>query len=229
MSRYKAVIFDLWGTLVDEMMYPKAKRLIYQQKLNEMADMLGVDSHQFTSEWSLTSADRMVGVLSIQAALLHICGRLGADHRENRIRASAEVRYAFVRDALSPRPGTVKSLSILRERGYSIGLISNCSEDVARHWHQTPFARLVDAAVLSSSVGLVKPDSRIYRTACEWLGISPRHCIYIGDGSSGELSGASRAGMKAVLMRAPYDQEDGSREAWRGERISDVRAVLGLL
>ena len=41
MSRYKAVIFDLWGTLVDELRYPEANRLVYQQKIHESADLLG--------------------------------------------------------------------------------------------------------------------------------------------------------------------------------------------
>ena len=31
-SKYKAVIFDLWGTLVDELAYPEANRLIFRQK-----------------------------------------------------------------------------------------------------------------------------------------------------------------------------------------------------
>lgn len=229
MTKYRAVVFDLWGTLVDDLTYPEAKRLIYQQKANETADLLGLDRDQFTREWSLVSADRMVGVLSTEAALLHICRRLGVQPREDRIRASVELRLAYVRDALTPRPGTVKTLSILRDIGYSIGLISNCSEEVPRLWDSTPFASWVDAAVLSFDVGLAKPDPRIYGTASERLGVSPEHCLFVGDGSDGELSGALQAGMKAVLIRAPYDQVDGSREAWRGEKISDIRDVHDLL
>ena len=43
MGRYKAVVFDLWGTLVDELTYPEANRLVYRQKTNETNDLLGLD------------------------------------------------------------------------------------------------------------------------------------------------------------------------------------------
>ena len=76
---------------------------------------------------------------------------------------------------------------------------------------------------------LAKPDPRIYEMAIEGLGIAAEHCLYVGDGTSGELSGASKAGMTAVLMRAPYDRADGARESWQGFRISDIRDVLDLL
>lgn len=96
-------------------------------------------------------------------------------------------------------------------------------------WSSTPFAPLVDTAVLSYDVRLAKPDPRIYAMAVEGLGVTAEECLYVGDGTSNELSGADRAGMTAVLMRAPYDQADGTRQTWDGARISDVREVLELL
>ena len=52
MKTYKAVIFDLYGTLIDELMHPEANRLVYVQKRNEMADALGVDRDEFAKEWT---------------------------------------------------------------------------------------------------------------------------------------------------------------------------------
>ena len=108
-------------------------------------------------------------------------------------------------------------------------LISNCSEEVSATWNSTPFAPLVDTAVLSYDVRLAKPDPRIYQMAVEGLGVAAEECLYVGDGTSNELSGASKTGMTAVLIRAPYDDKDGARESWDGTRISDIREVLGLL
>ena len=96
-------------------------------------------------------------------------------------------------------------------------------------WSSTPFASLVGTAVLSYDVRLAKPDPRIYEMAVEGLGVAAEECLYVGDGTSNELSGASKEGMTAVLIRAPYDQADGARESWYGARISDVREVLGML
>ena len=230
MSKYKAVVFDLWGTLVDELTYPEANRLVYQQKNAETANLLGVDRDEFAKAWAARLDDLQGGGFSsTEAALLHICGELGAEPGEDRIHAVAEIRCEYVREALSPRPGTVETLSTLKDLGYRVGLISNCMEEVSRLWRSTPFAPLVDTAVLSFDVGIAKPDPRIYELATRGLGVVAEHCLYVGDGSGGELSGASRAGMTAVLIRAPYDRADGAREGWKGEAISDIRDVLRLL
>ena len=31
-TKYQAIVFDLWGTLVDEFIYPESNRLIYERK-----------------------------------------------------------------------------------------------------------------------------------------------------------------------------------------------------
>ena len=230
MRRYDAVIFDLWGTLVDELTHPEANRLVYRRKTDETADLLGVDRDEFASAWSATAADRMVGrIPSTAAALRRICGLLGAEPGDDRVRAAAGVRYEYVRGALSPRPGAVETLSALKASGYRVGLISNCSEEVSLLWRTTPFAPLVDTAVLSFDAGVAKPDPRIYETALRGLGARAASCLYVGDGSDGELNGAAKAGMTAVLIRAPYDQADGSRQSWHGRAVSAIPEVLDLL
>ena len=230
MKTYQAVIFDLYGTLIDELMHPEANRLVYVQKRNEMADALGVDRDEFAKEWTDALYQRMAGVFSsTEAALVHICRRLGVEPSEDRITASAKQRFEYVRDALSPRPGVVETLSILKDRGYEVGLISNCTEEVCRLWDSTALAPLFDVAVLSFDVGMAKPDPRIYELATERLGVAANDCLYVGDGSDGELSGAAQAGMTAVLMRAPDDPADGNREGWEGARISSIPSVLNLI
>ena len=229
MTKYRAVVFDLWGTLVDELTYPEANRLVYRQKTDETADLLGLDRDAFADAWSAGAGERLVGAFSTEGALLHICRELGVEPDAGRLRAAVGIRFEYVREALSPRPGTADTLSTLRDMGYRVGLISNCSEEVSAMWGSTPFAPLVDTVVLSYDVRLAKPDPRIYAMAVEGLGVAAEECLYVGDGTSNELSGASEAGMTAVLMRAPYDQADGARQGWDGERISDIREVLGLL
>ena len=229
MGKYRAVVFDLWGTLVDELTYPEANRLVYRQRVDETADLLGLDRDAFAGAWAAGAGERLVGAFSTEGALRHIGRELGVEPDACRLRAGVEVRFEYVRGALSPRPGTVETLSTLRDLGYGVGLISNCSEEVSAMWSSTPFASLMDTAVLSYDVRLAKPDPRIYEMAVEGLGVAAEECLYVGDGTSNELTGASRVGMTAVLMRAPHDQADGARESWTGGRISDVREVLGML
>ena len=166
---------------------------------------------------------------SIEAALMHICRRLGVIPGEERIMASASLRLEYSQRAIIPRPGVIETHSALTNRGYKVSLISNCMEEVTRLWDTTPFAPMLDVAVLSCEVGMAKPDPRIYALAAERLGVDAEDCLYVGDGSDGEFSGAERAGMTAVLIRAPYDQADGNRQSWEGRRISSIAEVLELV
>jgi putative hydrolase of the HAD superfamily len=229
-TKYQAIVFDLWGTLVDECIYPEANRLIYERKKAETADVLGVDLGNFSRAWSAGKDQRNIDAFSsTEDALSHICRELGVEPGEDRIRAAAEMRYEYVREALMPRPGALETISSLRESGYKVGLISNCTEEVARLWESTPFAPLMDATLLSFEVGLAKPDVGIYELAATQLGVAAGRCLFVGDGSGGELTGATKAGMAAVLMRAPSDQADGAREGWVGDRISALIDVLRLV
>lgn len=230
MTRFKAVIFDLYGTLIDELMHPEANRLVYVRTRNEMADMLGVDRVGFAKGLKDSLFQLMVGGFpSTQAALLDICEKLGAKPGDERIEVCVNHRLEYVRRSLSPRPGVVETVSALRDRGNRVGLISNTLEEVPLLWDSTPFTPMFDVALLSFAVGMAKPDPRIYALAAERLGVDAMDCLYVGDGSDGELSGAEQAGMTAVLMRAPYDQADGDRQGWDGRRISGIGEVLGLV
>ena len=222
MKAYKAVIFDLFGTLIDLPDYPENR--------DEMADVLRIDRTVFERAWAEAMHDLMTGRFSpIEVGLMHICRRLGVYPGEERIKASARLRLEYSRGWFIPRPGVVETHAILRKRGYKVGLVSNCMEEVAQVWDSTPLAPLFEVVVLSCEVGLAKPNPRIYALATDRLGVEAQDCLYVGDGSDGELSGAERAGMTAVLMRAPYDQADGNRQSWEGRRISGIAAVLELV
>ena len=224
------MIFDLWGTLVDELSYPEANHLLYLQKCQETADVLGVDSEDFTRAWAAGAAKRMAGEPpSLAASIADICVELGVPPDSERVKAGVDVRFQYVRDALSPRPGAIETISALGKQGYKVGLISNCGEEVTQLWNETPFAPLFDSAVFSFSARLVKPDPRIYLTATDQLGVTPDQCLFVGDGSGDELTGASKVGMTSALIRAPYDQADGGRQSWDGLRVSSIPEVLDLL
>ena len=139
MKAYKAVIFDLFGTLID---LPN-----YHENRDEMADVLGIDRDVLEGEWAEVMHGLMTGSFpSIEAGLMHICRSLGVYPGEDQIKASARMRLEYSRDAFIPRPGVIETHAALKNRGYKVGLISNCMEEVARLWDSTPFAPLFDVA-----------------------------------------------------------------------------------
>jgi putative hydrolase of the HAD superfamily len=127
------------------------------------------------------------------------------------------------------RPEAEPTLRALRERGVKVGLLSDCTHELPKIWPSLPVAAYVEATVFSVQVGLRKPHPTLYETVTSRLGVRPGACLYVGDGGSGELTGACRAGMTALRLDAPdaadaviYDVE----AAWEGPAISSLSEVL---
>ena len=212
----RAVIFDLWDTLVD---FDPAGGRAFQ---DEVAARLGRDPDEFAALWVEGRPRRETGPLNEYLLTLGTAG----DHVDE----IAALRRESTRRMLKPRPGAVETLRELRERGYRLGLITVCSEDVPDLWSETPFADLFDATVFSCFERVLKPDPRIYHIACRRLGVEPAAAVFVGDGANDELAGAERVGMRAVLIHRegeapPWDE---LRE-WDGPRITALPQLLPLL
>lgn len=227
--KYRAVIFDLFGTLIDN-----SSRAEYERVLEQMAVVLEVPPVEFTRLWFGTFNERTTGILhSPEGNIIYICQKLGVGVTEMQVKEASRIRSRFTRDSMVPRAGSLETLKVLKSRGLKTGLITDCSGEVPVFWSETPFASLIDTAVFSCTAGVKKPDPRIYRIAMEQLGVQPGDCLYIGDGSSRELTGARQVGMCPVLIRVPYEAGPDSyridEEEWGGEVISALAEVLDLV
>ena len=76
---YDAVIFDLFGTLVDDLTNPEFRRVEYERVISETAAALSVPIDDFTRLWLEMGDRRITGALpTTDAALAQICQELGA-------------------------------------------------------------------------------------------------------------------------------------------------------
>ena len=84
----------------------------------------------------------------------------------------------------------------------------------------------IDTVVSSASVGLHKPDPRIFELACERLGVAPEDAAHVGDHHYADIVGASAVGMTPVLI----DRWDGIDEGTGlfVRTLDDLERVLGL-
>jgi len=202
--------------------------------LREMAAVLGVPGDRFVEGWLGSYELRNRGAFpSARANIAYVLGTMGATAEPEAMVRAAELRVEFTRRHLSPRDDAIATLTALKVKGLKLGLVSDCAAEVPALWKSTPFALLFDAAVFSCVVKTKKPDPAIYLRACEEMEVSPADCLYVGDGSSRELSGAAAVGMHPVLIRAPHEQHaDTFRiddEQWPGEAIAHLADVLGLV
>lgn len=228
-KKYRAVIFDLFGTLIDNFSRPE-----YESALAEMASILAAPPDEFARLWLDTFPLRVTGVLPTpRANIEYLCQNLGLQATDNQIEHAIRIRLDLTARKMKPRPGSVAVISRLKRDGYKIGLISDCSGEAPMVWEKTPFAPLFDVTVFSCRVGMKKPDPRIYLMATDQLEVEPKNCLYIGDGSSQELTGASQVGMHPVLIRVPDESVDAHfidrEENWDGPVISSLQEILSLL
>jgi putative hydrolase of the HAD superfamily len=221
---YRAIIFDLFGTLVGDFMAAG-------QSHDELAAILGVPFEPFMKQWREITGRRTLGEFqTVQASIDYVCGALGVTVNEEQMAKAVEFRLEYTRHALVPKPDAVATLAQLKQTGFTVGLLSNCSIEIPILWPQTEFADLIESPIFSSRERLKKPDRRIYQIACERLGVAPEDCLYIADGENHELKAAADFGMSPVLIRPTSHKLHGElrQEAreWQGLTISTLAEVL---
>ncbi len=229
--KYKAVIFDLFGTLVHKFPLQEHKRV-----LSRMASVVSAPPHDFIRLWFDTFDERGLGIFpSIEANVEYICRKIGVQPENAQIELAAHINLEYAVQTVKPLPDATEVLSYLKSHGYKIGLISNCSSSIPQMVESIPFAPLIDVPVYSCLVGIQKPDPRIYQLAIEQLAVDPKDCLYVGDGDSQELTGASKVGMQPVLLRLPDENStdvhrvDAERDVWDGPVIASLTEVLVLV
>jgi putative hydrolase of the HAD superfamily len=217
-SRWPAVIFDLWDTLVE---FPLD---VIAARDAAIAHELAVDTDELRSTWLRLEAEWETTPLMPSLELL--CRELGAHDFD--LKKLCRLRLEYMRQALQPRAEVIEMLQELRRRGLRLGLITACSGDVPMVWSETPLDGLFDATIFSCEVGLCKPDVRIYRRAAAALRLPPARCLYVGDGGHDELAGAAQAGMTPVLLRSQRTSTRPDLLGWTHE-IDTILATPSLL
>lgn len=224
----RAVIFDFFGTLVDDFVASTG------QMTPDLATALNAPHDQFVELWRKTSNLRIDGTFqSVETALENVCAAIGVQPTAEEMTKAVEIRLNQIRRALNPKPDAIATLQALKQSGYKIGLLSNCSIEIPILWPESPFTQFVDSAVFSSREHLKKPDPRIFDLACKRLGEIPQQCLYVADGENHELSVARTIGLRPVLIRnfSANLRKDLFREAreWEGLAISSLSEVLNVL
>ena len=80
-----------------------------------------------------------------------------------------------------PYPDTLDALNLLRGNGIPVAVVSNIPWDIREVFARNGMLELVDEFVLSYAEGVMKPDPKIFLTACQRLGVAPADALMIGD------------------------------------------------
>jgi putative hydrolase of the HAD superfamily len=198
-----AVVFDFFGTLTD----PSAEA-DRRASFTPTAAALGIAPDDFWAAMSASFPRRIVGAFGgTRSTLAAVAAACGVTASAEALDAAVAAQRAGAVAVRRPRPGVLDVLRELRDSGFRLGVLSDCSSELVEAWPATDYAARVDAAVFSWREGYRKPDTRLYATVAARLGIAAEHCWYVGDGGSREHQGARAAGMRPVLVtNAAYPQ-----------------------
>src|SRR5262245_24873537 len=226
--KFEAVIFDLFGTLVE------AFGSSVGRMHHEMAAALAVPYEQFMALWGQTAKMRIIGAFeTVEANIKYVCDTIKVSPTAEQFEKAVEIRMKYIGQALRPRVDAISTVSELKNKGHKIGLLSNCSIEIPMHLQEPAFADLFDTTIFSSRERLKKPDARIYNLACERLGALPASCLYIADGEDHELKAAASVGLHPVLIRTSSQNNRGElhQEArdWQGPSIDSLKEVHQLV
>jgi len=230
--RYDAVIFDLFGTLVPT---PEVKPFIEDHA--RTAEAIGADPEQYVRTWYAMelALKRSIGIFAtMEEAVQAVCDKLGVEVTAKQLAAAAARRIEATKQVLmAPRHDAIDTLSKLKAMGLRRGLISDCNDEVVKIWPQTPYAPYIEAMAFSCHEGIKKPDVRLYESISGKLGLSPDQCLFVGDGASPELTGATDAGMDAVLICPPAEAEiimaRHEGQNWEGPVVGSLSEVLKMV
>ena len=154
---YRAVIFDLFGTLVNSF-----TRREYDKINAQMAAAVSIPYPEFWRLVGETLHDSCLGrYSSFEHLISHICTRTGVHADTAKIARAAAFHHEFIANAIVPEPEVLDALDRLKKRGYRLGLISDCAPPVPLLFPQSPLARFIDTPVFSCQEQIKKPTRAI--------------------------------------------------------------------
>jgi len=219
-----AVVFDFFGTLT-----PDTPDEVWLDQASRVAAVIGVDGQTFRTVLHESFPERATGAMGdLPHTMQALAHRLGVQLTAERLKVTCRVRRRAQRELFALRQDALPVIHCLQAMGLKIGVLSDCTTELPEAWPELPVSAVVDAAVFSCIVGILKPDPRLFAQVSADLGVDPADCLYVGDGGGRELSGARAVGMRAVLLTTAnrhsnpaYDRE----EDWDGPSIGSIDAL----
>lgn len=117
-------------------------------------------------------------------------------------------------------PEVRETLEEIRTMGHRLGIISNWDSRLLGILRGLSLEGYFSSIVISSLVGVEKPDRRIFLLAAERLSVPVQRSIHVGDDPLVDYKGALDAGMFPFLL----DRQGNGHEGMR--TIGDLRELL---
>ncbi len=122
---------------------------------------------------------------------------------------------------------SIETLKKLKEQGYKVGLISNWDSSCRAVLEQTGLLEYFDHTIISSEVGIEKPNPQIFERAFEIANVKAENALYVGDNYYDDVLGCEKVGMDCLLIN-PHNKF-GIEEISYDKIISNSSEVFNYL
>ncbi len=230
MPRYRAVVFDLFGTLVHFRGRPDPRFEWLREPFAAASDPAVFEA--FREALRAVSMEIIAGrepdhreVLS-RDRFARALSRIGADDAAAEALSTAHMGHLAGFTALPD--GHLEVVATLADR-YRIGLVSNFDHAstartvLARHG----LDRHLAATVISADFGWRKPHSGIFREALTRLDVAPAEALYVGDTHLDDVIGALGVGMDVAWLAPSGAAVPDPPPTFRIASLAELPALLG--
>ncbi len=212
----EAVLFDFGHTLVDFHRTQDALLAAYEQVRSRIEAALNIDAPEVGHliDRVANEVDRLVVASYAEGRLEELdivrvfdevlLTTLGLTVPPDVVSHIVALDHSAYSNTLTVSEETLRTLATLRDRGLSLGLVSNVAllPDLMRvDLESLGIMPFLDASTFSSEVGTRKPDPRIFHRVLEELGVEPACAAFVGDRVRDDIGGAHAVGMRGVLTR----------------------------
>lgn len=204
----RAVLFDLYGTLVD-IKTNEEDAALWQR----LADWLAANLSRYVSSDQLhrdyfqlvEHEARIHGEGFALSKALHKL--LGKEVSEEQVRLFANEFRQLSTQSLKLREYTIPLLTRLRTEQFRLALVSNTEALFSNYdIDRVGLREFFDAIVLSSEIGVAKPDPEILEEALRSISVTPREAVFVGDTVETDAVAARGLDMPCVLIRRNSDK-----------------------
>jgi len=100
-------------------------------------------------------------------------------------------------------PDTLPILQRLQARGVPMGVVSNYGAHLIYTMYKLNIYDYFKFVLVSSLVGMAKPDPAIFELAIQKAGVPADQILYIGDNVTDDIKGTRAVGIDAILINRP--------------------------
>jgi HAD superfamily hydrolase (TIGR01509 family) len=120
----------------------------------------------------------------------------------------ADALYSIMHRQWDAYDDVLPVLEALRDRGVRVAMLSNVGFDLTPTLERTGVGALIDGAVMSYAVGVVKPDPGIFQRALEVLDLPASEVLMVGDAWRDD-AGAAALGVRTLILPRTDDPSHG--------------------